>query len=192
MEPKGGTEILSEALLSRLKSKDLEGINLIPSVCHPSMIKEGHKNIVWQHLSYDQPNVQYMKDRRFVDSVDHFVYVSHWQFNRFRERFAIPEYKSTVIKNAVDDHTGSYGRNHFINTGNDVVRIMYTSTPWRGLSILVRAIEILNNLRDDFECIIYSSTKIYGKQFENIEGDNLRNLLYLQERDAAILTLTAG
>ena len=29
-------------------------------------------------------------------------------------------------------------------------------------------------------------------KLENIEGDNLRNLLYLQERDAAILTLTAG
>ena len=29
-------------------------------------------------------------------------------------------------------------------------------------------------------------------KLENIEGENLRNLLYLQERDAAILTLTAG
>ena len=29
-------------------------------------------------------------------------------------------------------------------------------------------------------------------KLENVEGENLRNLLYLQERDAAILTLTAG
>ena len=29
-------------------------------------------------------------------------------------------------------------------------------------------------------------------KLENIEGENLRNLLYLQERDTAILTLTAG
>jgi hypothetical protein len=41
-----------------------------------------------------------MKDRKFVDSIDYFVYVSAWQYNKFREHFKIPEYKSFVIKNA--------------------------------------------------------------------------------------------
>ena len=80
MNPRGGTEILRDSLLSRLKNSDLEGVNLIPSICHPSLLQKDQINVVWQHLSYDQPNVQYMTDRRYVDSVDYFVYVSHWQF----------------------------------------------------------------------------------------------------------------
>lgn len=165
MNPKGGTEILRESLQLRLSETHLEGINLIPSICHPNLIKEGYKNVVWQHLSYDQPNVQYMTDRRFVDSVDHFVFVSHWQFQRFRERFAIPEYKSVVIQNAIEDFPQTTYPSH-----QDKVKLIYTSTPWRGLSVLVRAIQLLNELREDFECDIYSSTKIYGSQFEESEG----------------------
>jgi len=173
MTPKGGTEILRDSLFFRLDKKLLKGINIVPSVCHPNMLKADHINIVWQHLSYDQPNVQYMQDRRFVDSVDHFVYISHWQFNRFRERFGIPEYKSTVIKNAIEPSKENvkFSRNHPTK-----IKLIYTSTPWRGLSVLVRAIEILNQLRDDFECDIYSSTKIYGSSFEQTEGNKFDEL----------------
>ena len=99
MNPKGGTEILKEQLIQQLTNLP-ENINLIGSFCHPQLIKQDKINIIWQHLSYDQPNVQYMKDRKFVDSVDYFVYVSNWQYNKFREHFGIPEYKSIVIKNA--------------------------------------------------------------------------------------------
>lgn len=173
MNPQGGTEILRDSLKFRLSKEHLEGINLIPSVCHPNMIKEGYINVVWQHLSYDQPNVQYMYDRRFVDSVDHFVFVSHWQFNRFRERFQIPEYKCKVIKNAIEPSKENvkYTLNHPTK-----IKLVYTSTPWRGLSLLVRAVQILNDLRDDFECDIYSSTKIYGTAFEEAEGAKFEEL----------------
>lgn len=173
MKPLGGTEILRESLQLRLSETDLEGINLIPSICHPNMLKEEHINVIWQHLSYDQPNVQYMHDRRFVDSVDHFVFVSHWQFNRFRERFQIPEYKCTVIKNAIESSKENvkYTKNH-----PEKIKLVYTSTPWRGLSVLVRAVQILNELRNDFECDIYSSTKIYGSDFEKTEGDKFEPL----------------
>lgn len=175
MNPKGGTEILKESLQLRLSETQLEGINLISSICHPSLIQEGPKNVIWQHLSYDQPNVQYMTDRRFVDSVDYFVYVSHWQFQRFRERFQIPEYKSIVIRNAIEDGPFDVLRWQDIKK----IKLIYTSTPWRGLSVLVRAIQILNDLRDDFECDIYSSTKIYGTQFQQSEGDKFEPLFEL-------------
>lgn len=171
MNPKGGTELLLESLASRLNHEDLKGINLISSICNPNYIKDNAINIVWQHLSYDQPNVKHMLDRRFVDAVDYFVYVSHWQFHRFREHFKIPEYKSTVIKNAIEDYPIAIK-----DSSEKKIKLIYTSTPWRGLSVLVRAIQILNNLRDDFECDIYSSTKIYGSAFEKEEGNKFEQL----------------
>jgi len=162
-KPKGGTEILKQQLVQQLKEGDLKDINIVGSICHPDLIVKDKINIVWQHLSYDQPNVQYMADRRYVDSVDFFVFVSHWQFNRFREKFNIPEYKCFVIKNAT--HAFKEDR---INTGGRI-KLIYTSTPWRGLSVLTKAIENLNKIRDDFTVDVYSSTKIYGDKFAEME-----------------------
>ena len=163
MTPKGGTEILKEQLISQLDSESIEGINLIGSICHPQLIQKDKINVVWQHLSYDQPNVQYMRDRKFVDSVDYFVYVSHWQYNKFREHYQIPEYKSFIIKNA------TYEFEEINRNKGGRIRLAYTSTPWRGLAILIKAIDILNKTRDDFEVDIFSSTKIYGDAFEESE-----------------------
>ena len=170
MNPKGGTEILKEQLIAQLPEESLDGINLIGSICHPSLVKEDKINILWQHLSYDQPNVQYMRDRKFVDSIDYFIYVSHWQYNKFREVYKIPEYKSFVIKNAT----------HAFDTvekqKDNKIKLLYTSTPWRGLAILIKAIEILNKTREDFEVDIYSSTKIYGSKFDENEKDKFEVL----------------
>lgn len=170
MNPKGGTEILKEQLLAQLPEESLDGINLIGSICHPSLVKEDKINILWQHLSYDQPNVRLMQDRKFVDSIDYFIYVSHWQYNRFREIYKIPEYKSFVIKNAT----------HAFDTvekqKDNKIKLLYTSTPWRGLAVLIKSIEILNKTREDFEVDIYSSTKIYGSKFDENEKDKFEVL----------------
>ena len=163
MNPKGGTEILKEQLIAQLEPGSIDGVNLIGSICHPQLIQKDKTNVVWQHLSYDQPNVQYMRDRKFVDSVDYFLYVSHWQYNKFREHYQIPEYKSIIIKNA----TPKFEVKPKVMDGK--IKLLYSSTPWRGLAILIKAIDILNKTRDDFELDIYSSTRIYGDMFEQSE-----------------------
>ena len=170
MNPKGGTEILKEQLLAQLPEESLDGINLIGSICHPSLVKEDKINILWQHLSYDQPNVRLMQDRKFVDSIDYFIYVSHWQYNKFREIYKIPEYKSFVIKNA------THAFDIVEKQKDNKIKLLYTSTPWRGLAILIKAIEILNKTREDFEVDIYSSTKIYGSKFDENEKDKFEVL----------------
>ena len=162
-KPKGGTEILKQHLVQQLNQKDLKDINIVGSICHPDLVVKDKINIVWQHLSYDQPNVQYMSDRRYVDSVDFFVFVSHWQYSRFREKFNIPEYKCFVIKNATHPFTEER-----INAAGRI-KLIYTSTPWRGLSVLTKAVENLNKVRDDFTVDVYSSTKIYGDKFAEME-----------------------
>lgn len=174
MDPKGGTEILKEQLIAQLEPGSIDGINLIGSICHPSLIKKDQVNVVWQHLSYDQPNVQFMRDRKFVDSVDFFVYNSHWCFNRFRDHFKIPEYKSFVIKN----NTFSY-KEPIVKKMDGRLKIIYTPTPWRGLEILVRCVEKLNKIRDDFTVDVYSSTKIYGSEFKTSEDDKFEKLYEL-------------
>jgi glycosyltransferase involved in cell wall biosynthesis len=159
MKPLGGTELLKNKLISLLEPNLLDKINLITTTCSFDLLSKDKINVLWQHLGPKQPAVQYMGDRMFVDSVDYFVYVSHWQYNQYRNYFNIPDWKSTVIKNAIDPI-------EFIPRKNDKIKLMYTSVPWRGLNILIRVIDILNAERDDFELHVYSSTDIYGDDFK--------------------------
>jgi hypothetical protein len=127
--PKGGTEILVETLKNNL---DFTSVNLIVSVCRPELIVAGKKNILLQQLSYDQDNVQGMRSPSFVDKIDCFIYNSHWCYEKFRERFNVPPWKSVVIKNATTTFKPKPKP-----TGK--LKLVYTSTPWRGLHILLNA-----------------------------------------------------
>jgi glycosyltransferase involved in cell wall biosynthesis len=157
--PKGGTEILVGHLKEQL---DFDDINLIVSICRPDLIVSGKKNILLQQLSYDQANVQGMKSPAFVNQVDCFIYNSHWCYEKFRERFNCPPWKSVVIKNATHPFKHK-------PKPEGKLKLVYTSTPWRGLHVLLKAFRLLN--RNDIELDVYSSTVIYGKNFaQSLEG----------------------
>lgn len=160
MKPMGGTEILFENLKVVLGNEWNQNINLMLSTCRHEYIAEDKINILWQQLSYDQQNVQLMRDQSFVDKVDYFIYGSNWQFEKFRYFFNIPENKSRVIKNAIR-------KIEFVpKQKTEKIKLIYTSTPWRGLEILLDAFEKLD--RDDVELDVYSSTIIYGKGYQQM------------------------
>lgn len=152
-QPKGGTEILVDTLKQNL---DFSGINLIVSICRPELIVTNKKNVLLQELSYDQENVQGMRSPTFVDAVDCFVYDSHWCYEKFREKFNAPAWKSIVIKNATTEF-------NIKPKPKGKLKLIYTSTPWRGLHVLLKAFRLLN--RNDIELDVYSSTVIYGPAF---------------------------
>jgi hypothetical protein len=74
----------------------LDGINLIISNTDPSLLKAGEINALWNHHSYDQAAVANMRHQQYVDAIDYFVYAPHWQYEKFRMAFKIPEKKSVV------------------------------------------------------------------------------------------------
>lgn len=161
--PAGGTEILYDQLVSQI---DISQINLIVSVCHPDFLSNTKPNVLWQHLSYDQENVSLLKDPNFVRKLDAIIFVSHWQHEQFRKRFPLDDTQCYVIQNATEAFDT-------INKPKGKIKLVYTSTPWRGLDILV---EVLKDLDRDIDVEIYSGTSIYGQHFhESLKGrfDNL-------------------
>lgn len=156
MYPKGGSEIAFQSLLQHVTGDWQKDINFIVSACRNELIDPNRKNIIWQQLSYDQQNVALMSNPEFVKKVDCFVYVSNWSYEKFRVIFKTPEHKSLVIKNAIDPI-------EYIPRDKGKFKLIYTSTPWRGLEVLLDAFELLN--RDDVELDVYSSTIIYGDGF---------------------------
>ena len=155
-KPRGGTELLLESLHAGLAPGALDGINLILSNTDPSLLKANQINVLWNHHSYDQPAVANLKNQKYLDAVDHFVYVSHWQYEKFRMAFKIPDGKSTIIKNAIESLD--------LIEKPPKLKLIYASTPWRGLKVLLDSFERLD--RDEVELDIYSSTIIYGSEFD--------------------------
>jgi len=168
--PLGGSELQWNALFSRFPSELLKNKNIIKSICDPRLLVKDKINVLWEQLSYDQPNVQNLKDRKYVDQLDWIIFNSHWSYNQFRLRFQIPEYKTRVIQNFTHPFP------LHLKKDNSKIKLIYTSTPWRGLAILMRTVEMLNEKRKDFEVDIYSSTLLYGSNFDELNKKKYQSL----------------
>jgi glycosyltransferase involved in cell wall biosynthesis len=155
IDSKGGTELLHEGLLLRLNKNELEGINLILNGLSEEVLKDNQINVLWNHHSYDQPAIQGYRNKYLISKIKYFIYVSNWQYEKYRYHFSIPESRSLVIKNAIQLIE--------LQQKPEKIRLIYTSTPWRGLDVLLDAFHFLD--RDDVELDIFSSTTIYGSKF---------------------------
>lgn len=165
--PRGGSDIMESGLRSRIDFES-HGVNLILSRCQEELIDLDKTNIIWQHLNYNEPLTQGMTNKFFLRSIDAFVYVSHWQYEKFRYVFSCPTENVYIIKNAIEPI-------EFIERPKgEKIRLIYTSAPFRGLSILLDAFEILN--RDDVELDIFSSTIVYGSDYDNTHGETYAEL----------------
>jgi glycosyltransferase involved in cell wall biosynthesis len=178
----GGSDLIYNKLLSKLDPRYLEGVNLILNSTYESSLKKDCVNIVWNHHNIDQPAVFNMASKEYIKSVDYFIYVSHWQFEKYRYQFGIPERKSLVIQNAVDEFTA--------HVKPKKIKLIYTSTPWRGLNILLECFQRLD--RDDVELDVFSSTSIYGPDFDKKNAsiyaelfDRARNMRHVNYRGFA-------
>lgn len=165
-KPMGGTELMYNELISRLPQ---EYQNKFSIFNYPGYADVSKPTIYWNQLSYDQQAVQFLTEQNNIDQINQFVFVSHWQAEQFRKIYNIPGYKTQVIQNAC------IGVEQRQSGKRDIVKLCYISTPWRGLDVLLDAWEILNP--KDCELHIFSSTKIYGKDFA-INNENQYQHLY--------------
>lgn len=165
---KGGSEILREKLYKYTDIESREDINLILSTPNYAKVKFTKKNILWQHLNYTDETLGMLKDQAFVKSIDAFVYVSHWQYEKFRYVYQTPTHNSYVIKNAIDPIEFKE------KPKGEKLKLIYTSTPFRGLDVLLDSFELID--RDDVELDVYSSTMVYGTGYANHTGDQYEQL----------------
>lgn len=153
-KPIGGTELLYNKLVEFV---DISPINLITSICHPDLLSNDKPNVLWQHLNVNEENVNGLRDPNFVSRLDAIVFVSHWQHEQFRKNFPLNDVPCYVIQNAIDEF------NLETIYKPKKIKLIYTSTPWRGLEILI---EVLKQLDRDVDVDIYSGTAIYGPSFD--------------------------
>ena len=177
--PKGGSDIILENLHRYVDVPD--DVNIIMSVCDEKFIVSGKRNYVWLHVPHDQPVSQGVSNKYFNRRAEKFIYVSHWQHEKFRYMHQIPLHNTVVIKNAIEPIE------YKEKPKDGKLKIVFNAPPYRGLDVMLDSFALLD--RDDVELDVYSSTIIYGSDYAEFEGNryeplferarNMKNVNYI-------------
>ena len=151
----GGTELVTRGLLERLTEEERNSIQLISS--RVRTLDPNKKRILHLHDLATDPEAQKLKDPDFREQFDALVFCSDWQYQQYRDYLGIGfSPKHHVINNAIEPID-------FDQKPTDKIRLIYTSTPHRGLEILVPVFDALyKEYGDQIELDVFSSFNIYG------------------------------
>jgi len=163
----GGSENQLRLLLKHLPDESFKDINLILNNTNYDLIEKDKINVLWMQHFVNQEEVKNLGSEDYVNKLDHIVFNSNWNFEKFQYQFKIPESKSVVIKNAIENIDSH-------EKPRDKINLIYHTTPWRGLVHLLKVFKNLN--LKNVELNICSSTIIYGKKFDNILGKKYKNI----------------
>jgi glycosyltransferase involved in cell wall biosynthesis len=172
--PKGGTELQFEFLRKHVDPAILNQVQICTSVPEKIPLHPTKVNILWQKNSYDQPNLApWFQDVSNHNKYDWYVFNSHWTYEKFRTHFKLPTERCVVIKNGIEkiepiQTTYEKGK---------AIRIIHQNTPWRGLNVLLGAMQLVKNPWITLD--VYSSTEVYGKDFYE-QNDRYYQTLYEQ------------
>jgi glycosyltransferase involved in cell wall biosynthesis len=119
--------------------------------------------VSWQSHAADQPPVQFLREPAFRDAYDGFAMVSQWQLDKYRQAFAIDPSRMRILRNAV----GLAFENQFA-PGEAILPhktqpplLAYTSTPFRGLDILLEVFPRIRAVMPGTRLRVFSSAAVY-------------------------------
>ena len=169
----GGTELMMAGLHKYVSKDLLDRVQIIPS--RTREIDPDRKTILWLHDLAGDPEVQHLKDGGWKE-YDKLVFVSHWQQQMYNAYLGVPYSAGTVLRNAIEPI--EFHTKPAISGVDEPVRLIYTSTPHRGLDVLYPVFNELSKEYDNIELDVYSSFCLYGwperdRQFEQL-FDKLR------------------
>ena len=174
--PRGGTELQFEYLRKHVEPSLLNQVEICTSVPGKIPLHPTKLNILWQKNSWDQPNLNpWFSDKSNHDKYDWYVFNSNWNFEQFTKRFDLPREKCVVIKNGIEEVQPVITQ----YKKGDPIKIIHHCTPWRGLSVLLGAMQLVNNPLISLD--VYSSCEVYGKDFAEA-NDKSYEALYEQAR----------
>jgi UDP-glucose:(glucosyl)LPS alpha-1,2-glucosyltransferase len=159
----GGTEMMKRGLAERLPADITDEFQIICSRVRE--IEDDKIRVYWLHDLPEDPETSHLQNESSRDRFHKFVFCGQWQYYRYQHVLGMPyDNKSTVIETAIDPIP-------FIEKSKDEIRLVYSSTPQRGLALLIPVFEKLAEKYDNIVLDVFSSYKIYGwedadKQFE--------------------------
>lgn len=112
--------------------------------------------LFWTGDSYDQPQSLGIGDKRVIESIDAFLSVSEWHADSFCRESGFPRSKAWPIKNGIH-------LNYFQGVEQRKRRrLIYSSTPYRGLRFVPALYSRLKQRYPDLELHVFSGYTVYA------------------------------
>jgi len=160
----GGTELMTKFIKDNIDPALLDKFQITPSRIRD--LDETKLRIFYAHDLPHDPESAPLANGGY-EKFHRLVFVSHWQQQLYINHFKLPWHKTVVLQNAINPIEIS-------EKPTDKIRLIYHSTPHRGLNILVPVFEeLLKTYPDKIHLDVYSSFKLYGwedrdKHFESL------------------------
>lgn len=149
---RGGTELMAEGLSARLT--DADDFQIVCSRVRD--LDDSKFRIFWAHDLPGDPESDFLRHPGGHTKFHHYVFVSNWQMWAYVHHYKLPFDRCSVIPNAIEPierHDKPDGQ----------IRLIYYSTPHRGLELLVPVFkELYDKYGDKIHLDVYSSFQLYG------------------------------
>lgn len=148
----GGTEMMKYGLQDRIDQNILQHFHITASRFRGP--EPGKIELYWLHDLPGDPESNHLANGGW-NQFERLIFVSNWQFQGYQQHYGLPWYKCLVLQNAIEPIP-------YKEKSKDKIKIIYNTTPHRGLEILVPVFEKLCERYDNIELDVFSSFKAYG------------------------------
>lgn len=127
------------------------------------VLGDGPMFVYWTQHAHDQPASKHLDDPAMRALWDEYVLISDWQARCYRETFGLPADKVSVLRNAIGPrfrHMFAGGKRVYGERPWPPV-LAYTSTPFRGLSVLLDAFPRIRAAIPGTRLKVFSSMAVY-------------------------------
>lgn len=125
--------------------------------------------IFWTEDAHDQPFLTHLDNPALVSRMDKIFTVSRWQTETIKSRFNLSDDKFFITRNGV---LWDRFRQNGHRPESDVKRLVYTSTPFRGLDVLLALFPRIKARVPDATLDVYSSMAVYQVDAETDQAEN--------------------
>lgn len=139
---------------SRLPAELVDNFQVICS--RVRKIEEDKIRIYWLHDLPQDPETNHLKDPNSRDRFHKLVFCGNWQYNQYVGMLGVPQNEKCVTLETPIEPIA------YQEKPSDEVRLIYTSTPQRGLALLVPVFIELAKKNPHLKLDVFSSFSIYG------------------------------
>jgi len=157
---------------SAVTAPSLQALDLDVFVCLPGagsgrlmreVLEKKTRLVLWTQHRINQPAVEALAQPEERECYDAFAFVSEWQRDEFRLGFGLPFVRTQILRNAAAPaFVDSFPEDRPILPRKAMPPVLaYTSTPFRGLDVLLDAFPAIRQHVPEVRLRVFSSMAVY-------------------------------